>query len=148
MTVEGPNPELIVAFARLLPQLFARRLQEVQTSRYAETKASLTQRMTGLDKQIETTQNAINLLGNNRSSQQDIEYNRLSEELSRLRSSYNNLAETYESLLLTEAQSVDTIAVFEEPALPSAPVRPTTSAQRAAGRDPGDDGGGRAGPAL
>ena len=124
VTVEGPNRELIVAFARTLPQVFARWVEEVQTSRYAETKSSLSTRMDDLSKQIETTQNSLNLIGETRDFQQQVEYNRLAEELSRLRASYNNLAETYETLLLTQAQSVDTIAVIEEAATPTAPVQP------------------------
>ncbi len=124
LTVDGPNRDLVVAVARTLPQVFARWVEEVQTGRYAETKASLTSRMDDLSKQIETTQNALNLLGETRDSQQQVEYNRLSEDLSRLRTSYNSLAETYETLLLTEAQSVDTIAVIEEASIPGAPVYP------------------------
>ena len=124
LTVDGPNRELIVAIARTLPQVFSRWVEEVQTSRYAETKISLTSRMDALSKQIETTQNSLDLIGDTPDFQQQIEYNRLAEELSRLRASYNNLAETYETLLLTEAQSVDTIAVIEEAGIPTSPVLP------------------------
>ena len=124
LTVEGPNRELILAFARTLPQVFARWVEEVQTSRYAETKSSLSSRMESLTREIETTQNAIELLGETRDFQQQVEYNRLSEDLSRLRNSYNNLAQTYEQLLLTEAQSVDTIAVLEEATLQAGLVQP------------------------
>ena len=127
LSVEGPNRELIVAFARLLPQVFAREVQKIQTSRYAETKASLASRQESLNRDIETTQNSLNLLSGSRTSQQELEYNRLSEELSRLRTAYNNLSTTYEQLLITEAQSTDTIAVIEEAALPEAPVRPSTA---------------------
>jgi succinoglycan biosynthesis transport protein ExoP len=123
--IEGPNRELLVAFARALPTVFAQWVQEVQTSRYAETKESLVTRLDDLNRQIETTQNTINLLGEARDFQQQLEYNRLAEDLSRLRNNYNTLATTYETLLMTEAQSVDTIAVIEEAATPGAPVRPT-----------------------
>lgn len=126
LAVEGPNRELIVAFARLLPQVFSREVQKIQTSRYAETKNSLNSRLEDLNGQIETTQNALNLLNGPRTSQQELEYTRLSEDLSRLRTAYNSLAATYEQVLLYEAQSVDTIAVIEEAVLPDAPIRPNT----------------------
>jgi len=124
LTVQGPNRDFIVAFARTLPQVFSQWAEEVQTSRYAETKTSLSSRMDDLNKQIETTQNSLDLIGDTRDLQQQAEYNRLQEELSRLRTSYNNLAETYEQLLLTEAQSVDTIATIEDATPPGAPIQP------------------------
>lgn len=124
LTVEGPSRELIVAFARALPQVFSLWVEEVQTSRYAETKTSLRARMDELTRQIETTQNALNLVEDSGELQDQLEYNRLAEELSRLRASYNGIADTYETLLLTEAQSVDTIAVIEEATTPEAPVYP------------------------
>ncbi len=126
LAVEGPTRELIVAFARLLPQVFSREVQKIQTSRYAETKNSLNSRLEDLNRQIETTQNALNLLNGPRTSQQELEYTRLSEDLSRLRTAYNSLAATYEQVLLYEAQSVDTIAVIEEAVLPDGPIRPNT----------------------
>lgn len=124
LVVEGPNPDLITAFARTLPQVFAQQTRDVQTRRFAETKSSLTARMADLTKRIETTQTAIGLIGDTRDFQQQQEYNRLAEELSRARTNYDNLAATYETLLLTEAQSVDTIAVIEAPARPNSPVEP------------------------
>lgn len=125
LAVEGPNRELIVAFARTLPQVFSDWAEEVQTSRYAETRASLTSRMESLSRQIETTQNQLDAMSGSRSGAQELEYNRLAEELSRLRTSHANLAETFEELQIQEARSVDTIAVIEEAETPSAPVRPT-----------------------
>lgn len=124
LTVDGPRPDLIVAVARTMPQVFAQWVREVQTSRYAETKSSLAQRIDELSVQIETTQGSLDLIGEARDFQQQLEYNRLAEELSRLRTSYNNIADTYETLLLTEAQSVDTIAVIEEASIPGAPIQP------------------------
>ena len=70
LAVEGPTRELIVAFARLLPQVFSREVQKIQTSRYAETKNSLNSRLEDLNCQIETTQNALNLLNGPRTSQE------------------------------------------------------------------------------
>lgn len=124
LTVDGPNRELIVAFTQAMPQVFAQWVREVQTSRYAEPKNSLARRMDELSTQIEMTQASLDLIGDGRDFQQQLEYNRLAEELSRLRASYNNSADTYETLLLTEAQSVDTIAVIEEAAMPESPVLP------------------------
>lgn len=122
--VQGPNRDVIKAFTQLLPKVFAQKMREVEASRFADAKANLDVRIEEINKEIEMRENAIAELGSTRNAQQELEYRNLNEDLNRLRSSYFNLIDDYESLRVTEAQSQDIISAIEEVIVSSSPVRP------------------------
>lgn len=124
LTIEGPNPQLIAAVANTLPTVFVDELRKIQVSRFAESKASLTQQLDEMNRQVETTRLRLDDLEVRRTAQDELEYTQLSNALTQYQTSYANLLQSYETLRLTEAQSTDTIVLIEPAAIPTDPVRP------------------------
>ncbi|MFN8468701.1 MAG: polysaccharide biosynthesis tyrosine autokinase [Caldilineaceae bacterium] len=124
LTIEGRNPQLLAAVANTLPAVFVDELRQIQVSRFAESKASLTQQLDDLSRQVETTKLQLGELEQQRTAQEELEYTQLSSALTQYQTSYANLLQSYENLRLTEAQSTDTIVLIEPAAIPEAPVRP------------------------
>ena len=126
LTVEGLNPELVAAVANTLPQLFLEELRQVQSSRFTESKASLQEQLDAIAREIEATQLDMDALQDARTAQDQLEYGRLRNELTQYQASYANLLQTYETLRLTEAQSMDNVVIMEPAKVPEAPIRPRT----------------------
>lgn len=122
--VEGKSPAFVTAVANTLPLVFIDDIQEVQTARYAGSKTNLQNQLGILDDQIQQTQLAIAQIGEPQNPQNELELTRLRENLAQYQNSYARLLESYESLRLTEAQTVDTITLVEPALEPKAPVRP------------------------
>lgn len=124
LAVDGPNPELVAAVANTLPQVFLDELRQIQSSRYAESKASLSEQLDQLTRQIETTKLQLTEIAEQRTAQEQLEFSRLSNALTQYETSYANLLQSFEQLRLAEAESSDTIVIMEPAAVPDAPVRP------------------------
>ncbi len=124
LTIEGPNPQLVAAVANTLPAVFVDELRKIQSSRFAESKASLAQQLDTMSRQVETTQLRLGELEQQRTAQEELEYTQLSSALTQYQTSYANLLQSFETLRLTEAQSTDSVVLMEAAVLPPAPVRP------------------------
>jgi non-specific protein-tyrosine kinase len=61
--VENADPGLAAQLANLIPEVFTRQNETLQASRYAATKASLSQQLDALNQQIQQTQAGINATG-------------------------------------------------------------------------------------
>jgi non-specific protein-tyrosine kinase len=99
-------------------------LRKIQVSRFAESKASLTEQLDEMNRQVETTKLQLAELEQQRTAQEELDYTQLGSALTQYQTSYANLLQSYENLRLTEAQSTDTIVLIEAAAIPDAPVRP------------------------
>lgn len=126
VVVEGTEPELVAQVANLLPAVFIREIDQQQSERYAESKANLQEQLDTLDAQIEQTQSALEKLDTAVTAHQEVELGRLRNTLSQYQSSYANVLQSFETLRLTEVQSVDSIVMAEPAQLPIVPVRPRT----------------------
>jgi non-specific protein-tyrosine kinase len=126
LAVEGPSPALLAAVANSLPQVFVEELRNVQTARFADSKASLSTQLDTLRRQIEETQLAMSSLNEARTAQEELEQARLSNLLSQYQASYSDILQNYETLRLAEAQSLDNIVVMEPAQTPDEPIRPRT----------------------
>ncbi len=124
LTIEGPNPQLVAAVANTLPSVFVDELRKIQSGRFAESKASLSQQLDEMSRQVETTKLRIGELEQQRTAQEEMEYTQLSSALTQYQTSYANLLQSFEALRLTEAQSTDSVVLMEAAAVPTAPVRP------------------------
>jgi capsular exopolysaccharide synthesis family protein len=124
LTIEGPNPQLVAAVANTLPAVFVDELRKIQSSRFAESKASLGQQLDEMSRQVETTKLRLGELEQQRTAQEEMEYTQLSGALTQYQTSYANLLQSFETLRLTEAQSTDSVVLMEAAAVPTAPVRP------------------------
>lgn len=126
VTIEGTSPELVAAVAETLPQVFITEMQQVQESRFIESKANLQKRIQDINDQINQKEAAIAAIGDSYTAEQGVELNRLRSQVTQLQSSYNSQLESLEMLNLTVAQSMDTITVAEPPSIPTTPIRPRT----------------------
>ena len=124
LTIEGPNPQLVAAVANTLPSVFVDELRKIQSGRFAESKASLSQQLDEMSRQVETTKLRLGELEQQRTAQEEMEYTQLSSALTQYQTSYANLLQSFEALRLTEAQSTDSVVLMEAAAVPTAPVRP------------------------
>ena len=124
LTIEGPNPQLVAAVANTLPSVFVDELRKIQSGRFAESKASLSQQLDEMSRQVETTKLRLGELEQQRTAQEEMEYTQLSSALTQYQTSYANLLQSFEALRLTEAQSSDSVVLMEAAAVPTAPVRP------------------------
>lgn len=124
LTIEGPNPQLVAAVANTLPSVFVDELRKIQSGRFSESKASLSQQLDEMSRQVETTKLRLGELEQQRTAQEEMEYTQLSGALTQYQTSYANLLQSFEALRLTEAQSTDSVVLMEAAAVPTAPVRP------------------------
>ena len=124
--VENADPGLAAQLANLIPEVFTRQNETLQASRYAATKASLSQQLDALNQQIQQTQAGINATGAPNSASEQAELGRLQSEITQLRTSYTTLLQSYENVRLAEAQSTSNILVVEPARVPTVPVRPKT----------------------
>ena len=124
LTIEGPNPQLVAAVANTLPSVFVDELRKIQSGRFAESKASLSQQLDEMSRQVETTKLRLGELEQQRTAQEEMEYTQLTSALTQYQTSYANLLQSFETLRLTEAQSTDSVVLMEAAAAPTSPVRP------------------------
>ena len=124
LTIEGPNPQLVAAVANTLPSVFVDELRKIQSGRFAESKASLSQQLDEMSRQVETTKLRLGELEQQRTAQEEMEYTQLTSALTQYQTSYANLLQSFETLRLTEAQSTDSVVLMEAAAVPTSPVRP------------------------
>jgi non-specific protein-tyrosine kinase len=126
LTVESEDPRLAALLANQIPEIFSRQNEEMQSSRYAASKASLSKELDGINAQIQQTQQAIDKIGTPGTTAQEAELTRLQAELTQFRQSYASLLQSYENIRVAEAGSISNIVIVEPAAMPTVPVRPKT----------------------
>lgn len=126
ITVEDDSPELAAGVANILPTVFIAENEKLQSERFSASKINLQAQLAGLDADIVTAQADLDrLLATGLAADQG-EISRLRNTITQYQASYASLLQSYESLRLTEAQSIDTITVVEPARVPKNPVRPRT----------------------
>jgi len=125
LTVEDISPIRAASIANEIPRVFAEQNEEMQTRRFAASKANLAQQLENIQADIARTQQAITN-SQNPASLDQTKLDRLRQDLAELQNSYAMLLKSYEDVRLTEAKQLDTLIVVEPAQPPTRPVRPRT----------------------
>lgn len=118
VAVETTDPVLSAYIANSIASVSAAQISDIQSQRFSQSKTALETQLADLDKQISDYQAQAD------SAFSPAEKDRLTTKVTQYREIYSNLLLSYESVRLSEAQSVSSIVQIE-PAVPDpAPVRP------------------------
>jgi len=117
---ETPDPNLSANLANAVVEVFKQQIEEIQGSRYKESKESLLAQMAELDRQIADVDNQIKQVT------LPAEKDKLEEKAAQYNTIYGNLLQSYEQVRVSEAQSVSSIVQVEAAAPELNPVRPKT----------------------
>lgn len=128
LKVESYDPVLAREIANNLPLIFIEQTQTYQKGRYAQTRADLQAERTKVETDIQQTQERINSLQGQQTltDEQRLDLSRQQTMLRQFETTYASLLNSLEQLRLTEAQTVDNIAVTTPALTPIAPIRPRT----------------------
>lgn len=124
LQVTGTDPERIAAAANLLVEVFGEWLNDVQQSRYSDSKASLEAEMARAQASIQEVEASIREVQARQDEADANELARLQDQLGQYRSSYTTLLNSYSNISLAEASSGDTVTVVSRAEVPRAPIRP------------------------
>lgn len=122
VNVEDTSPYRAADFANVLVAVFSQQQYQVQTSRFAESKANLESNLTEQRALIDDTLTKLSELPNDEENKIEREW--LNLVLAQANNTYSNLLNNYESLRLQEAQSVSTVQLVEAAKADPVPVRP------------------------
>lgn len=128
LKVESYDPVLAREIANNLPLIFIEQTQTYQKGRYAQTRADLQAERTKVETDIQQTQERINSLQGQQTltDEQRLDLSRQQTMLRQFETTYASLLNSLEQLRLTEAQTVDNIAVTTPALTPIVPIRPRT----------------------
>jgi capsular exopolysaccharide synthesis family protein len=126
VSVESTNPLRAAEIANTLVEVFAAQNEQMQASRYAASKESLSQELEQLSGLIQETQVKIEALGSSLNNGDRAEQDQLEANLAQYRQSYTNLLQSFETLRVAEAQTVSNVVQVEPATPPVTPVRPRT----------------------
>lgn len=124
VTVEGIEPDIVTWVANTLPEEFIAEIQQVQTERYADSKANLQKQIDELTDQGERIRNEIATFGDSITSQEEVELGRLNNSLTQSENNKAKLVQSFENFRLAEVQSTDNISLVELANKPENPIRP------------------------
>jgi non-specific protein-tyrosine kinase len=122
LRVDHSDPEMAAKLANEIPLVFAKRNRDQQLARFADTKDSLSVELSAIDGEIQSAENDLTALLEQRVDQADI--NQANADLLRLRETYGSLLKRYEDVRIAEAGSLNTIIIDEHARVPETPVRP------------------------
>ncbi len=120
VTVTDPNPARAANIANALGSVFADRIRELQSERYAASRAGLEKQVSDMEQQITETSNAIT------AETDPGMLTQLQARLTQYRTIYSNLVTSYEQVRLAEAQTSTNVIVSEPATVPHVPVSPKT----------------------
>jgi len=126
LKVEHISPQLAAEIANTIPVVFIERNEEMQLSRFSESKEALARELSRLQADIEAAQARIEAIGEPATAAEEAELARLQTALTQYRSSYATLLSSYEATRLAEARAMDNVIVVQEATVPEKPVRPRT----------------------
>ena len=127
VTVEDTDPALAAALANKIPELFIRNIQDMQAGRRTAAKDSLAAEIDKLEKEIATLETTLGNMGNPIDEYDKMERSRLQDTLARYRSNWSRLLDSYQQLVVAEAQTTDSVVAVEPAKVPDEPIGPKTS---------------------
>jgi succinoglycan biosynthesis transport protein ExoP len=124
LRVTGTNPDRITEAANTLVAVFIEWQNQVQRSRYAESKANLTAEMERVQGNIQEVEAGLQALKAQGDSADPNEVSRLESQLAQYNNNYSVLLNSFSNIGLAEANTGDTITVVSPAVRPAAPIRP------------------------
>ena len=118
LSVKSTDPEQAARIANTLVGVFTNQVQGIQSSRYTQSKTSLQNQLTDLERQIQLFNEQLD------EAADQAERERLDSKLSQYQQIYSNLLMSFEQVRLAEAQSSSSIAQIEPASVPLMPVSP------------------------
>jgi non-specific protein-tyrosine kinase len=125
LSVEDTNPVRAAQTANEIPKVFIQQNYDLQTRRFADSKAALQRQIDNTQADITQLQDLIRA-GSAATNPDQNELDRLRRDLQVLQSGYTSLTGSFEGIRLEEAKQLDTLLVTEEARPPSRPIRPKT----------------------
>ncbi len=122
VSVEDPSPQRAADIANTLVTVFSARVNEIERQSFEAAKQRLLDQMKSFEANIRATQEELQSLD---PSQKDRRA-QLEASLTQYNQTYSTLLQTYEDLLITEAQSASNVHQVEPATPPERPVRPRT----------------------
>lgn len=121
ITVDDPSPVQAANISNSIAQVFADRIRELQSERYAASRDGLNTQVTDMENQIDATTKQIALTTDPAALEQ------LQARLTQYRTIYSNLVTSYEQIRLAEEQTSTNVVVSEPASVPYIPVSPKTT---------------------
>jgi len=118
ITVEDPSPVQAANIANSMAQVFADRIRELQSQRYAASRDGLNTQVTDMENQINDTTKQIAVTTDAAALEQ------LQARLTQYRTIYSNLVTSYEQIRLAEEQTSTNVVVSEPASVNNIPVSP------------------------
>jgi capsular exopolysaccharide synthesis family protein len=118
VTAETTDPQLSADIANAVATVFSRQIQEIQSQRFAQSKATLEGQLADIEKQIATYEMQAG------EALTADEKDRMDAKVTQYREIYSGLLTSYESVRLSEAQSVSSVTQVETAKPASGPIRP------------------------
>lgn len=118
VTVETTDPKLSADIANSVATISSTQIEEIQSQRFLQSKTTLETQLADLEEQIATYEAQADR------AITDEEKSRLDAKVTQYREIYSNLLQSYESVRLTEAQSVSSIVQIESAMPDYTPVKP------------------------
>jgi capsular exopolysaccharide synthesis family protein len=125
LSVEDTDPQRAALIANTVPKVFIQQNDEMQTRRFADSKARLQKQLQQMQNDIVGMQESLARLqaaDNPDAAAIDTVQRNLREQ----QTSYSTLYRSYEDLRLEEARQLDTLLIAEDAQAPTAPIRPKT----------------------
>jgi succinoglycan biosynthesis transport protein ExoP len=121
ITVDNPDPMQAANIANAMDSVFAARIRELQSERYAASRDGLAKQVSDMEGQITDTNNQIAATKDTATLEQ------LQARLTQYRTLYSNLVTSYEQIRLAEEQTSTNVVVSEPASVPYIPVSPKTT---------------------
>lgn len=124
LTVADMNPHQAARIANEMVAVFGEKNQQLQASRYEDSKRSLQAELQTVQEDIDSTQAALRGLQNSDSRADNTQRERLQSLLAQYRSTYASVLQSLEQVRLAEAQSTNNVTVIEPAQANIEPVSP------------------------
>ncbi len=121
ISVQDPSPARAADIANAMASVFANRIRELQSQRYADSRDGLDKQINDIGQQITTTNNQIAVTTDPSTLQQ------LQARVTQYRTIYANLVTSYEQVSLAEEQTSTNVVVSAPATAPTIPVSPKTT---------------------
>ena len=122
LSVENADPEHAALIANTIVAEFIKQNQALQSSRFAESKASLEAELARIQGQIHNTLLTIDALGDTQADQQ--QRDRLEADVAQYRQTHAGLLQSYEQIRVAEAQTTSNVIQVKPASAPDKPIRP------------------------
>ena len=118
VSVETTDPVLSANIANAVINVFAEQIQDIQTSRYAQSEISLKTQLDEMEAKLTAFENQSSY------ATTEDQRNQIDSKITQYRELYSNLLQSYESVRLSEAQSVSSVVQVASAKPETTPIKP------------------------